>query len=335
MFFNTEKSAHPEIPHLDLGASGLKKLEDDVDKLQHKLFTSSPENKAAKSLKKVKSVSFSSEDKEMCLKVEMTEGGDLITPQPMNASPKLAKKSFANLSFYRLRKEEGLPTSANGSEKHAKKEQCSRSGCQVKPSKSSHFPSGSHENKDNLMHAPNFAGFLATHKGDFFHLIEECIKRLIALEAYKCEGIGRISGSTASLNEIFTLSASGQDGLAASKDPHVIMKLLKQLLRTPEALVISDSLLAKFLSLQESKLEDYQQFLSQIEPIKRKTLASVLHFFYLVATNQETTKMMPASCAICLAQNLVNTGSSFEAATQANNVVEFMITYYKELFPSH
>lgn len=205
----------------------------------------------------------------------------------------------------------------------------------------------------SLEKIPSFSTLPLNSAGNCPQIIEDCMDRLMHLQAYTWQGIGRLAPSEHEVHFIQQLAECGNRYAILSCDsPHLIVALLKRILRAADSKVICNDLQDSFLSLEEGDLKNYHLFLKHLPGLNREILKRLLHFFHLVSIHEKTTLMTAANCAVCISQNLVNIGigdldnlppakkialiSSLQFdASRANNVVEHLIVHYYKLFAEH
>lgn len=178
--------------------------------------------------------------------------------------------------------------------------------------------------------------------------VKDCIQRLIELEAYKQQGIGRISGSNFNVAQIAEIYPRNRQAVTFCDSAHTLMTFFKESLMELSGPAIPQECNDRFIELDFLQKEEFTTFIQSLPAANQAILKLVLHFFKLVADHCETSKMSSSSCAVCISQNLIHLeNSNYDSKAEqlrkliemgdkigkANERIRFMIDNYDELFP--
>lgn len=145
------------------------------------------------------------------------------------------------------------------------------------------------------------------HSFDEDAAIFDCISQLINLEAYKTEGIGRISGSAVKVEELMERYKTGERDVAKSSSSKAdIVTLLKRLIVNRREKLIPEELQEKFFALSHNDVAGIKTSIDAIPSSSKAVLERVIFLLSTIAKNSDTTKMTATNCATCFAPNFLD-----------------------------
>lgn len=172
------------------------------------------------------------------------------------------------------------------------------------------------------------------------------IKELRSRGAVDVEGIFRLNGSDTRTKELIDELDSGPKvNLRNYTDIHVIATALKRYFRTMsdmDPLIPNEcfNCLITMMSMKDDPthmIAVVRAFLTETMPQGRfRLLGYFFQFLYEVSKNSEKNLMTPSNLAVCIAPNVIgrdDDSAQFQSSMKATRAVEFLISYFPELFP--
>eukprot|EP01111_Echinosteliopsis_oligospora_P013561 TRINITY_DN4893_c0_g1_i1.p1 TRINITY_DN4893_c0_g1~~TRINITY_DN4893_c0_g1_i1.p1 ORF type:complete len:448 (+),score=101.82 TRINITY_DN4893_c0_g1_i1:82-1425(+) len=175
-------------------------------------------------------------------------------------------------------------------------------------------------------------------------MIEACIDYLTFTEAYKVEGIFRISASALDQREFYTTFTNRNPDFTIVTSPHTVSSTIKQHIRSLPAGLIGESVATPmreaYKMFQEDELNvQLAKLIALLPETNYKAISILFEFILLVIENEETTKMGIPNCAIVFgptvfAQSAV-TADLMAISHVQTCIVEILLQHYDFIFKSH
>uniref|UniRef100_A0A6B2LDB3 Rho-GAP domain-containing protein n=1 Tax=Arcella intermedia TaxID=1963864 RepID=A0A6B2LDB3_9EUKA len=109
----------------------------------------------------------------------------------------------------------------------------------------------------------------------------------------------------------------------------------------PEGLILSRDFSSYCLlgSYQEVDIEAIAQLISTLPATNKLVLQKLLHLLFKISLKNEINKMTPANLAVCLATNVLKSGTNesslqsvLENAASSQRIFQLMIVEYSNIF---
>jgi hypothetical protein len=173
-------------------------------------------------------------------------------------------------------------------------------------------------------------------------LLHTCMDYLISVEAYKCEGIFRLSPAAVELQIFFESMMKSEPDFSLVTAPHTVAAAIKQYIRClPTMLIfhpVSSAMASKLRDCADDKVVLEREFctaLVKLPPNHLEMLEVLFGFLLLVVHNNEYSKMTSRNLAIVFGPNLISFEDTVDSLTQVQvgtEVVDAIISNWENIY---
>jgi len=194
---------------------------------------------------------------------------------------------------------------------------------------------------DLLMANPNLLSTPQNSERPDVETVRKCVDYLISCEAYKLEGIFRISASHLNLKAFYETLRKKEPNFDIAETPHTVAAALKQYFRSLPAGLIPLSTAApmretfKQYEQSDELIPELAKLAKQLPKANLEVIDLVFGLVLRVIENVATTKMEAGNCAIVFAPNVFAFDTSMDLIEQSgihSKLVQTFFTDYRAIF---